>query len=114
MAEGLDRALDHPRHVVVARDIRLDGDGVAARHLDRAHGGDVVAGAESGAGDRGTFLGEVQRRGTADARSRAGHDRRLAAQPHVGLMRQSLFPSPPQDSPAPGGSRGLTPVLASR
>ena len=86
MAEGLDGALDHPRHVFVLRDVRFDGDGIAARLLDRAYGDDIVLGAEPGAGDGGALAREAQRRGAADAGPRPGDDRRLALQPHVGLM----------------------------
>ena len=86
MAESLDGAGDHPRHVVVLHDVGLDGDGAAARRLDGAHRRDVVVGAEPRAGNRRAFLGEAQRRGAADARARARDDGRLAPQPHSGLM----------------------------
>ena len=82
MAEGIDRAIHHPRHVVVLRHVRLDGDGAAARRLDVANGGDIGLGAQAGTGDRRTLPGETQRRGAADAGARARDDGRLALKPH--------------------------------
>ena len=54
-----------PSHVLVLHDVGLDGDGAAAGLLDRAHGGDVVVGAEARAGDRRAFPGKAQRGGAA-------------------------------------------------